>query len=141
MTLSKTLYPVNFNVFKTALLFACSTLLIACSFNNDPINRIKITQQGKNIESRPLMSEVCKGFFISPTKLIEFYNNAAITHEEQANNNYLKLPCYSSGIAYFGDEKFQWIIRAGGVGEFYNETKSFTKICGVSCCDKVQGVC
>lgn len=138
-------YSVNIKkltgVLKTALLFSFFTLLVACSSNTDTIHHIKVTNQGQNIESRPLMSEVCKGFFISPEKLIEFYNNAAITHEEQVNNNYRKLPCYSSGIAYLDDEKFQWVIRAGGVGEFYNEDKRFTKICGVSCCDKVQGIC
>ena len=99
------------------------------------------------------MAEACKGFYVSPEKLKDFFQYAALTHEERVNNNYEKLPCYSSGTAYLGDDEIQWVLRAGGVGEFKNlhhktqnnnqdqTQKSFTKICGVSCCDNVQGVC
>jgi hypothetical protein len=105
------------------------------------ISHVEINTQGQNIEQRPKMSEVCKGFHITSQKVASFYHYAKNIKEEEINNHYKTLPCYSAGIAYLGNEKFQWIIRSGGVGEFYNEKASFTKVCGVSCCDKVQGVC
>jgi hypothetical protein len=87
------------------------------------------------------MAEACKGFHVTPEKLNEFFNHAKLTHEQHQNTNYQKLPCYTSGVAYLAEEEFHWVIRSGGVGEFYNNEQRFTKICGLACCDNVQGVC
>lgn len=116
-------------------LFACS------SRPADQLSDITVLAQGKNIAQRPEMAEACKGFYITPDKLKDFFQHARPTHEQKENSNYQKLPCFASGVAYLADEEFHWILRAGGVGEFYNDEKSFTKICGVACCDNVQGVC
>ncbi|PKG38764.1 hypothetical protein CXF74_11740 [Psychromonas sp. Urea-02u-13] len=118
-------------------------MLSACSsiFPWGDSEQFTIIEQGKNIDNRPNMEEVCKGFYISPSIFDAFFEYASITHEETLNERYKSLPCYSSGITYIEEEKFNWIIRAGGVGEFYNETQSFTKVCGIACCAKVDGVC
>ena len=125
------------------LLLLCLTLLSACSTTRgaNELSEIIVVAQGANINSRPEMAEVCKGFHVSPQKLKDFFHHSALTREEQTNNNNEKLPCYSSGIANVGYEEFQWILRSGGIVEFSNEEKSFTKICGIACCDIVQGVC
>ncbi len=126
-----------------ALLLLSLVFLSACSANKraNELTDITVLAQGVNISSRPEMSEACKGFYVSPEKLKFFYQYAALSNEKQNSNNYRELPCYSSGVAYLADEQFHWVLRAGGIGEFYSGQNSFTKICGVSCCDNVQGVC
>lgn len=109
--------------------------------SNKPIDNINVIEQGKNQSDRKNMQKVCKGFYVSQEKFIAFYQHATIADETQINKRYKVLPCYSSGTVLFDGEKFNWIIRAGGVGEFYNENRSFTKICGIACCKKVAGVC
>ena len=131
---------------KKLLIIAClmltTTSIVSCSSRpSDSLSEIIILEQGQNIAQRPEMAEACKGFYVSPEKLNEFFQHARPTHEQQQNSNYQKLPCYAAGVAYLADEKLHWILRAGGVGEFYNEEKRFTKICGVACCENVQGVC
>ncbi|NQY49695.1 MAG: hypothetical protein HRT50_11445 [Colwellia sp.] len=134
-------------------LLAMTTISACSSRAANELTDITVLAQGESIIERPEMAEACKGFYVSPEKLKDFFQYAALTHEERVNNNYEKLPCYSSGTAYLGDDEIQWVLRAGGVGEFKNlhhktqnnnqdqTQKSFTKICGVSCCDNVQGVC
>jgi hypothetical protein len=132
----------NAIVFITLLFFSL-VFLNACSMSrgDNELTEITVLSQGKNIKQRPEMVEACKGFFISAQQFKDFYYYSALTHEAKTNINNKKLPCYSSGTAYLGDKEFKWILRSGGIAEFYNEQKSFTKICGVSCCKKVQGVC
>jgi hypothetical protein len=118
-------------------------MLSACS-NNIPDNElssITIVAQGESITNRPEMAAMCKAFYVNENKLKDFFQYAANTHEKQLNDKAKSLPCYSSGIAYLAGEQYHWVLRSGGIGEFYNGEKSFTKICGVSCCDNVQGVC
>ncbi|KGJ94821.1 hypothetical protein [Colwellia psychrerythraea] len=132
------LMPLNL-----AFVLCFITLISACSSSRpaNELSEITVLTQGESIKKRPEMAEACKGFYVSPQKLKEFYQHAALTHEKQGNGNYKELPCYSSGLAYIADDEFHWVLRAGGVAEFYNGEKSFTKICGVSCCNNVQGVC
>ncbi|PKG83044.1 hypothetical protein CXF85_11905 [Colwellia sp. 75C3] len=138
-TVNKTVAPPML----VMLLLLCLVFLNACSSSRsaNELTEITILAQGENINSRPEMTEACKGFYVSTEKLKSFYLNSALTHDKQASSNKRELPCYSSGIAFLADEQIHWVLRAGGVGEFYNGQKSFTKICGISCCDSVQGVC
>jgi hypothetical protein len=119
------------------------SLLSSCASHRPAgeLTEIIVLDQGKSIKQKPKMIDACKGFYVTPQKLKNFFRYASLTHEEQASSNYAKLPCYARGTAYLGNEEIQWVLRAGGVGEFYNAQKSFTKICGISCCDNVQGVC
>jgi len=127
----------------SALCFISLLLLGGCASNRveGELSEVTVLAQGKSIKQKPNMIAACKGFYVTPEKLKDFFQYAALTHEKQASSNYEKLPCYSSGTAYLGNEEIEWVLRAGGVGEFYNEKNSFTKICGISCCDNVQGVC
>jgi len=124
------------------ILISCTLLLItACTNHQTPIDNIQITQQGQNIENRPAMHDVCKGFHINDSQVHDFFNNAKMIEQGALNEHYKKLPCFASGTVSLNGEHYQWIIRAGGIGEFFNKTNQFTKICGIKCCDKVQGVC
>jgi len=151
------------NVFPSLLMLLTALFISSCASNRaaGELSEVTVLAQGKSINQEPRMMSACKGFYITPEKLKSFFQHAASTHEQQASSNYAKLPCYSSGTAYLGNEEIQWILRAGGIGEFYHQQPSlpgsqpedpenssdrkaktsFTKICGVSCCNKVQGVC
>ncbi len=126
-----------------AVLLLAVSMLSGCSNNipDDELSGITIVAQGESIANRPEMTEACKGFYVSEQKLQDFFQYAANTHEQQTNDKAKSLPCYSSGLAYLAGEQYHWVLRSGGIAEFYNGEKSFTKICGISCCDNVQGVC
>ena len=125
------------------ILLQCLAFLTACSTTRgaNELSEVIVVAQGANIKSRPEMAEACKGFHVSPQKIKDFYYYSALTQEEKNNRYNEKLPCYSSGVANVGYEEFQWVLRSGGIIEFSNEDSNFTKICGIACCDIVQGVC
>ena len=129
-------------IYKSVLIISIM-MLTACSsiWGFGSAEKFTITEQGKNIASRPNMEKTCKGFHVSHEKFDDFFKYATITHEKTLNERYKSLPCYSSGMVRIDGEKFNWTIRAGGVGEFYSNTSNFTKVCGIACCSKVNGVC
>lgn len=110
---------------------------------NKPISFITVKTEGKNKQDRPQMATVCKGFFLSPHKVTDFYLHATRikTDQQDEPGKYDILPCYSSGTAAIKGKLYNWIIRAGGIGEFYIEDDRFIKVCGKGCCDKVPGIC
>ena len=125
----------------TALIAA--VMMAACSSidKSVPISHITIEHQGKNNTNDQHMTSVCKGFFMSPERVKDFYDNAYLVAERGKNERYEMLPCFATGEAYIYGEKYTWIIRAGGIGEFFNDKHRFTKICGKKCCAKVKNVC
>lgn len=118
-------------------------LVAACSSidKSIPISHIDVVYRGKNLDNRPQMASVCKGFFLSDKQVKAFYYNAARINEKEPGKKYEILPCYSTGTAYIYGVKYNWVIRAGGVGEFYNDKDRFIKICGKKCCSKVKRIC
>lgn len=112
--------------------------IVGCSFNQEPV---AVTLQGQHIESRPKMAKVCKGFYVDDNKILAFFEHSAVAEEHELNPLYQQLPCFSSGTIEINNTQYQWILRAGGVGEFFNDNDRFTKVCGIKCCNKVQGVC
>ena len=120
----------------------CITQLIACAASNTTLSNISIDKQGQSIESRPAMALSCKGFTITPALLLDFYQHATLSDNENAEVNPLKLPCFTAGTAELSNQDIQWTIRAGGIGEFnFADGKRLTKICGIKCCKKLKGIC
>lgn len=121
------------------LIAACFT---ACSSIDKtiPISHVEVMYRGKSNEDRPQMSSVCKGFFMSHDKVQDFFYNASRVNDAD-RKKYEILPCYAKGTAYIYGVKYNWIIRAGGVGEFYNDSDRFFKVCGKQCCKKVERIC
>lgn len=105
------------------------------------ITRIKVEQRGKNEDNRPNMMGICKGFLLTENQVREFFDSSSFLREAEPSARYNILPCYSSGSALINDKPYQWVIRAGGVGEFYNDSDRFVKICGKNCCSKLPGIC
>ncbi|TYK65447.1 hypothetical protein [Colwellia echini] len=131
------------NVISLSLFLLFLMTLNACSTNNNPneLTEVNVIAQGQSIATRPEMVDSCKGFFVSAEKLKSFYHYSSSTNEESISAKAKSLPCFVSGEAYIGDQKYQWILRSGGIGEFYNEHNTVTKICGIACCKNVPGVC
>ena len=127
------------------ILFAIIGLYLAtaCSSidKSVPISHIDVEHRGKHNTQREHMAAVCKGFFMSAEKVKKFYDHAALIRDKGKNKTYEMLPCYATGSAYIYGEKYTWIIRAGGIGEFFNDKNRFTKICGKKCCNKVKNIC
>ncbi len=122
---------------------ATAYFVTACSSIDKtiPISHIEVITQGKHYTNRPEMKSTCKGFFMSEKKVLAFFHHAALTYEEDTEKKYKVLPCFSTGTAYLYGKIYNWIIRSGGVGEFYNEEERFVKICGIKCCSKIRGIC
>ena len=102
------------------LLLLCVFVITACSSIDKslPISHIDVLYRGKYQEQRPQMASICKGFFMTTKQVTDFYYNAARINEKEPTRKYEILPCYSTGTAYIYGEKYNWVIRAGGVGEF-----------------------
>lgn len=130
-------------MFVAALLLSLILMNTACSSidKNAPISQIVVAEIGKNPKDRPEMISSCKGFFLSEKQVKDFHSYASRIKEDIPNNKYEILPCYSTGTAYLYGEKYTWLIRAGGVGEFYNDNDRFVMICGKDCCKKVDRIC
>lgn len=127
---------------RSVLLLTFAVYLVACSSidKSKPISNVEVMYRGKNTDDRPQMASVCKGFFISQEKVQNFYHHASRVNDTESKK-YKILPCYARGTAYLYGIKYNWIIRAGGIGEFYNDSERFIKICGRQCCNKVERIC
>lgn len=105
------------------------------------IANIEVEQRGRYADNRPTMMGICKGFLLKEYQVREFFDLSSLVRETAPAARYTILPCYSSGTATINGELYHWVIRAGGVGEFYNENDRFVKICGKSCCNKLPSIC
>lgn len=133
-------------MFKNIIYLLCIFVISSCSSNiigdpDKPISMIRVKNTGTHKDDRPQMASVCKGFFLSAQQVTDFYLNAVRIKEEKQSDKYNILPCYSSGTAAINGKLYNWIIRAGGIGDFYSDSDRFIKICGKGCCDKVPGIC
>lgn len=120
---------------------ACSSEKVVVADDGNTITAIKFTHNGAAINSRPNMSDICKGFLLSKKQVEEFFTRALYVKQSSADNSYNILPCYASGTALINDQPFNWTIKSGGIGEFTDKKTHFAKICGKGCCEKIPGVC
>ena len=120
-------------------LAGCSSAIVGDP--GKPISLITVKHEGKYNEGRTDMATVCKGFYLSEKEVSDFYTNAARIEESDDTKKYDILPCYAHGTAAINGMLYNWVIRAGGVGQFYTENDRFIKICGKKCCKKVPGIC
>lgn len=102
---------------------------------------IEFRKQGLSPENRPYMKEICRGFRISENQVRNFFANADVINAAELNGDIQMLPCHSVGTIKLNDEKYSWVIRAGGIGEFYNDKNKFYKVCGKECCKNNPGLC
>lgn len=135
------MFKASILAFVSLIMVGCSTSLTATDEHQRVISHIKVEVRGKQAEDRPTMISVCKGFSLSEKQVLDFFAHAASITELDPNSRYNILPCYSSGTANINNEKYNWTIRSGGIGEFFNDREKFIKICGKKCCSKVTNIC
>ncbi len=122
-------------------LCGCSKSIISVSHDGSTITRIEMKQNGATAKNQSAVFEVCKGFLLSEKQVRDFFVHATFIKDTDPANRYGILPCYSAGTAIINGEPHEWIIRAGGIGEFSSTNSKFVKICGKDCCAKVTGIC
>lgn len=124
------------------LLAGCSTPdVVTLDEHQLGISAITIEQLGKPLADRPTMVSACSGFLLTEKQIRDFFQYASYIKEPTPSPYYQKLPCYSSGTAIINKQTYQWVIHAGGIGEFYNDKDRFVKVCGKNCCNKVANIC
>ncbi|MDH5776649.1 MAG: hypothetical protein OEZ33_00450 [Gammaproteobacteria bacterium] len=145
----------NIRFIKILLAMATTLFLLSCAStdtsesDDNPLfqkmiielSDVEFKKQGISPEGRPYMANICKGFILSEDIVRDFFVHSERVSEAEASERYKTLPCYSVGTAQIKSEKYNWIIRAGGIGEFYNKDNKFYKVCGKECCKKNQVLC
>jgi hypothetical protein len=124
-----------------ALLGGCASQVVSLSNDGFTITNIHVAAAGGNQPEHAYTAGVCKGFLLSEQQVRDFFVHANYVEDTAPENRYDILPCYSSGTATINSAPYEWVIRAGGIGEFTSEHYRFVKICGKNCCSKVQGIC
>jgi len=120
---------------------ACSSGQPLIANDGNTISDVRIKISGAASDSRPDMSDICKGFILSRKQVKDFFINATPVKDTSTENKFNILPCYVSGTATINNNKYSWSIRSGGIGEFFAKNMKIIKVCGKGCCSKVSGIC
>lgn len=127
---------------KRILMIAAPFLLAACTGTvSKSYSDIKITSQQNSLEETNLMKDVCQQFKLTEGQVLNYFREASVTDEATIHAEYNILPCYSTGKINISGKTYNWIIRAGGVGEYFNDTKKILLVCEEKCCKKTKGIC
>ena len=105
------------------------------------VSRIRIDAASTHLDGSPEMITRCSGFILTEKEVRDFLRHATLIREDVPEKYYRILPCTATGSLTFNRKKYNWVIRAGGVGEFYNTEDRFFAVCGKNCCGKVPGIC
>lgn len=123
------------------LLSSCASEKATLANDGYTISNIDVLINGATSKARPNMADICKGFILSRQQVQDFFVYARHVKDTRSDQSDTILPCYVSGTAIINKYPYHWIIRSGGIGEFYDKNKRFLKICGKGCCDKIAGMC
>lgn len=124
-----------------AWLAGCSSGIVTLSDDGFAITDISVMAADGIQPEHAYTAGVCKGFLLSEQQVRNFFKHASYVGETTPDNHYDILPCYSYGTATINDASYEWVIRAGGIGEFTSAHYRFVKICGKNCCSEVEGIC
>jgi len=127
-------------------LYICFTLftllLVSCSDTvNNIFSTIEITSQQNSTDATKLMKGVCQQFTLTDDQILSYFSEASVTNEQTIHDQHDIFPCYSTGKINISGDTYNWIIRAGGVGEYYNDKNKVLLVCKEKCCKKTKGIC
>jgi hypothetical protein len=125
----------------TLLLSGCAANPRSESGAGPEVSRIRIDSTSKQQDGSPEMISRCSGFMLTEKQVGDFLQHATLIKEQVQEKYYRILPCSARGSVRLNRQKYSWVIRAGGVGEFYNDKERFFAVCGKNCCAKVPGIC
>lgn len=129
------------SVFLAFLLGSCAGKPISESSQALDISRIRFDATSKMSKGDAETISRCSGFILSEKEVGNFLTHAARFRDAGSSKYTRILPCSATGTVVINGRKYDWVIRAGGVGELASGEHRFTTICGKSCCDKVPGIC
>ncbi len=129
------------SVFLVFLLGSCAGKPISESSQALDISRIRFDATSKLAAGNAETISRCSGFILSEKEVRNFLTHAARFRDDGSSKYTRILPCSATGTVVINGRKYDWVIRAGGVGELASGEHRFTTICGKSCCDKVPGIC
>ncbi len=127
--------------FFALLLCSCAGKPISESSQALDISRIQIDPMSRLSNGDAETISRCSGFILSEKEVRHFLTNAARFRDDGSGKYSRILPCTATGKAVINGRKYNWVIRAGGVGELVSGEHRFMTICGKSCCNKVPGIC
>lgn len=87
------------------------------------------------------MQDVCQRFNLTETQILNYFHLATVSDEATVHDEHNILPCFSTGRINISGKEYNWIIRAGGVGEYYNDEERVILVCNEKCCMKTKGIC
>lgn len=125
----------------TLLITACAATPLNESDNNLRIGKIRIDATSKRTDGSVEMITRCSGFILSENEVRNFLTLASRSKDDGSDKYYRILPCSATGTAVINRRKYNWLIRAGGVGELSSGDDRFIAVCGKKCCEKVPGIC
>lgn len=123
------------------LITGCTANPLHESSTDLDIAKIRVDSMSKHSKGNVELITRCGGFVLSEQEVRNFLANASRIRNDEADKYSRILPCSTTGTAVINKRKYNWVIRAGGIGEFSSRQDRFTAICGKKCCDKVPGVC
>ncbi len=123
------------------LLPGCAARHLSEPGNDLDIDKIHIDATSKRLDGSAEMITRCSGFILSEKLVRDFLVHAVRIKDSDPDKYYRILPCSSTGTVRINKRKYNWVIRAGGIGEFFTDDDRFFKVCGKNCCDKVPGIC
>ena len=109
--------------------------------HNISLEEIQILTQGNSIEDSDDMREICQSFQLTKEQVRLYYFESRNSTEAEIHDNFNILPCNSTGTISINGEAYSWIIRAGGVGSFYNEQQTILRVCDEACCKLTKEIC
>lgn len=126
-------------------LFFLAGVLISCTdltqAQTDVLGNVSFDAQGQSIMKDEMTRKLCKEFVLTPSDVKHFYNYSRPTTEQEIHDEFDILPCFSTGKIVINGTSFNWRIRAGGTGAFYNDRSSLLRVCEKKCCDKLKNLC
>ena len=133
---------------RTTAFLILSFLVNGCTTSrlNEPgqdiqIGSIRVDPTSTRVDGSTEMITRCSGFILSEKEVRNFLTHASRTKDDSPEKHYRILPCSATGTAIINNGKYNWVIRAGGVGEVSSGKDRYIAVCGKKCCGKVPGVC
>jgi hypothetical protein len=123
------------------IISGCSTSQIDELDKVIDVSNIIIDKTSKQSDGSVEMITRCSGFILSEKEVRHFLVHAAHIRDNGPDKYHRILPCSATGTAVIDKRKYNWVIRAGGVGELISGEDRIIAVCGKKCCEKVPGAC
>lgn len=104
-------------------------------------SKIHVLTLNKHIDKADPEYKMCQNFVLKKNDVVVFFEQAKEINNIEFND-VVVLPCSFRGELNINNKKYEYEIKAGGLGYLYNK-KSVNKrfICKDKCCKSIPGLC